>query len=169
MNRATDNPRRGWWKRTAGTGAVVAALIVAQAGEASASTARPPTATQTLSSGAYAWHVAGSFGGTVDISADVTEEPEETGLLHGEFPIVAVDGSVQLRRWQWGAVAAFDTDTVTVVSDDGYTDDYRVDTAAGGGQELDALTIGEMVTVVGTVEAADDAAALPLSLLTPGG
>jgi hypothetical protein len=163
MNGATDNPRGGWWKRTAGTGAVVAALLVAQPGAANASTARPPTATQTLSTGAYTWHVAG----TAAVQHGAASHDHEAGPLHGEFPIVAADGSVQLRRWQWGAVAAFGAETVTVVSDDGYISDYRIDTAAGAGQDLDALTVGERVTVVGTVEQTDDAGAD--GVFTPGG
>jgi len=167
MAGTTENPRGGWWKRTAGTGAVVAALLVAQPGAANASAARPPTATQTLSTGAYSWHVAGTAARPESIQNGATNQAEDAGLLHGEFPVVASDGSVQLRRWQWGAVAAFSADTVTVVSDDGYIGDYRIDTAAGAARALDALTVGEIVTVVGTVEQTDDAGAD--GVLTPGG
>jgi len=159
MSRARETTRGGRLKRTAGTGAVVAALFVAQAGAAGASTARPPTATQTLSTGAYSWHVATSPSTTASVRDGAATDVDGSGPLHGEFPIVAVDGSVQLRRWQWGAVAAFSADTVTVVSDDGYIGDYRIDTAAVTGHDLDALAVGELVTVVGTVEQSDHAGA----------
>jgi hypothetical protein len=144
----------GRWRQAAGVGAVVAVLIVAQARTAAASTASPPTATQTLSTGAYHWHVAASPIGPAT-------QPKGGGPLHGEFPIVAVDGTVQIRRWQWGAVAALSADALTVVSDDGYISDYRVGAGVGGSSGLDPLSVGELVvgelvTVVGTVEAANN-------------
>src|SRR6478736_1894279 len=86
------------WKQAAGAGAVVAVLIVAQSTAAKA--ASPPTATATLSTGAYTWHVANPPAG------DTENPPDQGAPLHGEFPIVNVDGTVQIRRWQWGAVAA---------------------------------------------------------------
>jgi len=104
MSQDTEVPRGRRLKRAAGAAAAVAVLIVAQArpAGASASTAGPPTATQTLSTGAYTWHVARSK----DDMAAGNKEKDATGPLHGEFPVVGIDGTVQLRRWQWGEVAA---------------------------------------------------------------
>ena len=147
MSQDTAVPRGRRLKRAAGAAAAVAVLIVAQARPASASTASPPTAIQTLSTGAYTWHVARSSGGSTH------GESDGTGPLHGEFPIVGVDGSVQIRRWQWGEVAALSEDTVTIVSDDGYTSDYLVGAAASVDPALDSVAVGEKVTVVGTVDA----------------
>src|SRR6478672_11346900 len=62
MSSDTEVPGGRRLKRAAGAVAAVAVLIVAQASAASASTARPPTATQTLSTGPYTWHVATSTG-----------------------------------------------------------------------------------------------------------
>ncbi len=143
----------GRWKQAAGAATAVAVLIVTQATAARAATASPPTATQTLSTGAYSWHVANPTTGAA------TDQRDEGAPLHGEFPIVAADGTVQLRRWQWGAVAALSPDAVTVVSDDGYTSDYRVGAGVGIQQELDSVALGEFVTVVGTVEGPGEPAA----------
>ena len=151
MSPDTEVPRGRRLTRAAGAGAAVAVLIVAQARPASASVASPPTATQTLSTGAYTWHVATSKGGTVGTD----NEKDGPGPLHGEFPIVGVDGTVQIRRWQWGEVAALSADTVTIVSDDGYISDYLVGAAASIDPDLDSVAVGEIVTVVGTVEPTD--------------
>jgi hypothetical protein len=140
----------GRWKQAAGAATAVAVLIVTQATAARAATASPPTATQTLSTGAYSWHVATA---TTD---PATDQREGGAPLHGEFPIVAADGTVQLRRWQWGAVAALSPDAVTVVSDDGYTSDYLVGADVGIRPALASVAVGELVTVVGTVEASDE-------------
>jgi hypothetical protein len=152
----TTMPQRapaGRWKQAAGAATAVAVLIVSQATAAGAATASPPTPTQTLSTGAYSWHVATP---TTDAA---TDQRAGGAPLHGEFPVVTVDGRVQIRRWQWGAVAALSPDAVTVVSDDGYTSDYLVGAGMGIQPELDSVTVGELVTVVGTVEASDEPAA----------
>jgi hypothetical protein len=154
MSQDTEVPRGRRLKRAAGAVAAVAVLIVAQASAASASTARPPTATQTLSTGPYTWHVATSTGGSESTRDGATDQPAGTGALHGEFPIVGVDGTVQIRRWQWGAVTALSADTVTIVSDDGYVSDYLVDAGVRSAQHIDAVTVGEKVTVVGMIDAA---------------
>ena len=147
MDPDIEVPRRRRLTRAAGAAAAVAVLIVAQARPASASAASPPTATQTLSTGAYTWHVARSTGRSTH------DENAGTGPLHGEFPIVGVDGTVQIRRWQWGEVTALSRDTVTIVSDDGYISDYLVGAAASVDPGLDSVVVGEKVTVVGTVDA----------------
>ena len=151
MSADTEVPGGRRLKRAAGAVAAVAVLIVAQASAASASTASPPTATQTLSTGAYTWHVATSTAADHTVQNRATDHPEGPGPLHGEFPIVGADGTVQIRRWQWGAVTALNADTVTIVSDDGYVSDYLV--GAGAASNLESVAVGELVTVVGTVEA----------------
>ncbi len=153
MNTSPQRAPAGRWKQVAGAGAAVAVLIVAQATAAKASTASPPTATQTLSTGAYSWQVAASKG----VGA-ATDQRDTAGPLHGEFPIVAADGTVQIRRWQWGEVAALSSDALTVVSDDGYTSDYRVGSGLGASADFDSVSVGELVTVVGTVEPAEEIA-----------
>jgi len=151
MDPDIDVPRRRRLTRAAGAASAVAVLIVAQARPASASAASPPTPTQTLSTGAYTWHVARSK----DDMAAGNKEKDATGPLHGEFPVVGIDGTVQLRRWQWGEVAALSADTVTIVSADGYISDYLVGAAASIDPDLDSMAVGEKVTVVGTVDASD--------------
>ena len=69
--------------------------------------------------------------------------------MHGQFPVVDADGTVQTHRWQWGEVVAVDAThptVITVASEDGYAGDYRVapDTA-------DGINVGDVVTVVGFV------------------
>ena len=86
--------------------------------------------------------------------AVVAAEPAD-GPVHGEFPVVAADGSVQTQRWQWGEVVAVARASapampasITVASVDGYASDYQVDP-----EQAAELTLGDMVTVVGLVPA----------------
>lgn len=86
--------------------------------------------------------------------AVVAAEPAD-GPVHGEFPVVAADGSVQTRRWQWGEVVSVvrapgpaQPVSITVASEDGYASEYRVDPDLAAG-----LTVGDVVTVVGLVSA----------------
>lgn len=84
----------------------------------------------------------------------VAAEPAD-GPVHGEFKVVAADGTVHLQRWQWGEVVAVrpaadraEPASITVASEDGYASDYRVDA-----DQAAALTVGDLVTVVGMVPA----------------
>lgn len=80
----------------------------------------------------------------------IAAEPAD-GPVHGEFPVVAIDGTVQTQRWQWGEVVAIDAadpTLITIASEDGYASDYRVDP-----DELGAIAVGDVVTAVGLVPA----------------
>ena len=68
------------------------------------------------------------------------------GPVHGEFPVVAADGTVQTQRWQWGEVVAVDSARITVASDDGYASDYEV-----AADHMAGLAVGDVVTVVGVM------------------
>jgi hypothetical protein len=82
------------------------------------------------------------------VAAESTDGP-----VHGEFPVVAADGTVQTQRWQWGEVVAVGlvdparAMTITVASEDGYASDYRIDP-----DQADRIGVGDLVTVVGLVE-----------------
>ncbi len=125
-------PRRlRWWQRTAGVAAAVAVMVLGSTVTASGSTPRKPSRAE------------------IDTVAAVRAD----GPVHGEFPVVDADGSVQLRRWQWGEVVAVeaapdpdDPARITVASQDGYASDYQVEPA-----QADGLTVGDLVTVVGLV------------------
>ncbi len=154
MKNQTETPRSGRrWRLAAGSATAAAVLLMTNTTAASAAPAGPPTPTQTLSTGAYSWHVATSSVGTVDNPDGATGPLRDGAPLHGEFPIVMVDGTVQVRRWQWGTVTAVSAGTVTVASEDGYTSRYGVDSDKELSVDLDAVTVGDLVTVVGVVEA----------------
>ena len=153
---AGRSPRARHWKRSAGVAAAVALLVVGPARTAGASTPEPkdasssrysPTAApsrfSTLSTGSYAWHVASTP------AADHRKSGQDgaAGPAHGEFPVVAVDGTVQTRRWQWGRVDRVAEGWFAVTSDDGYRDEY----ALGAGVDPSAVTVGQQVTVVGVI------------------
>jgi len=137
MSSTIERPRAGLWKRTAGVAAVVAVLIV---GNTTRATAAAPSAVATLSTGSYTWHVA--------LPPASSASDADTGPQHGEFPVVNADGSVQIRRWQSGAVVASTEGSVTVLSSDGYRSEYRL----GTGVDVQAVKDGATITVVGTVE-----------------
>jgi hypothetical protein len=80
--------------------------------------------------------------------ATAAAEPAD-GPVHGEFPVVDADGTVQTHRWQWGEVVAVDAThptVITVASEDGYAGDYRV-----APDQAQGLRVGDVVTVVGLV------------------
>ncbi len=103
-----------------------------------------PSRFATLSSGSYTWHVASSA------AVPPNDRPDESdrGPLHGEFPVVAADGTVQTRRWQFGRVVTVADGWFAVTSDDGYSNRYLVDTSVTAA----AVRVGQDVTVVGVVE-----------------
>jgi multidrug resistance efflux pump len=68
--------------------------------------------------------------------------------LHGEFPVVAVDGTVQTRKWQFGRVVTVSDSWFAVTSDDGYSDRYLLDTSVTS----TPVKVGQDVTVVGVIE-----------------
>ncbi len=110
----------------------------------SLSTATQPSRFSTLSSGSYTWHVASS-----PAPSNPGDECDGSGgPLHGEFPVVAVDGTVQMRRWQWGRVVTVSDGWFAVTSDDGYRDQYALD----DGLDVTAVQVGQQVTVVGVAE-----------------
>lgn len=145
----TTRPRA--WARSAGVVAAVALLVVgpsrtADATEASSATAdaprsstsSPPSRFATLSTGSYAWHV---------VRSSAQRDPQQetsVGPLHGEFPVVAVDGTVQTRRWQWGRVDTVGDGKFSVMSDDGYRDEY----VPASDVDPSGITVGQQVTVV---------------------
>jgi hypothetical protein len=127
--------RPRWWHRPAGVAVAVAVMVVGSTATANAAGATPRKPTP------------------AEIDA-VAAEPAD-GPVHGEFPVVAADGTVQTQRWQWGEVVAVlpaadraEPASITVASEDGYASDYRVDP-----DQAAALTVGDVVTVVGTVPA----------------
>ncbi len=154
VHRAT---RSRQWKRSAGVVAAVALLVVGPARSAAAtapqqrsdaapaqSPATQPSRFSTLSSGSYAWHVASSPAP----SKPDDEHDGSGGPLHGEFPVVAVDGTVQTRRWQSGRVVTVSDGWFAVISDDGYRNEF----ALGAGLDLTEIQVGREVTVVGVVD-----------------
>jgi len=126
------NRRRRWWHRPAGVAVAVTVLLGSTGPAANASVHRPTRA-----------QLAAVAAETVD------------GPVHGEFPVVQADGSVQTRRWQWGEVVAVDQPragepaVLTVASVDGFAGAYRV-----GADQLAGIALGAEVTVVGLVEPA---------------
>lgn len=131
--------RPRWWHRTAGLAVAVAVMVVGSTASATAAgvTPRRPTPAE---------------------MGVVAAEPAD-GPVHGEFPVVAADGTVQTQRWQWGEVVAVHPAgdptgpvSITVASEDGYASDYRVDPDQAAG-----LTVGDVVTVVGLVPAGEPA------------
>ncbi len=104
----------------------VAVMVLGSTATASGATPRKPSRTE------------------IDL---VAAEPAD-GPVHGEFPVVDADGTVQTRRWQWGEVVAVDSARITVASEDGYASDYRLDPAQVG-----RIAVGDVVTVVGLVAA----------------
>ncbi len=68
--------------------------------------------------------------------------------MHGEFPVVAADGTVETRRWQWGRVVTVSDGWFAVTSEDGYRDEYALDT----GVDVGGIAVGQQVTVVGVVD-----------------
>lgn len=124
--------RPRWWHRPAGVAVAVAVMVAGSTATTHAAgvTLRKPTPAE------------------IDV---VAAEPAD-GPVHGEFPVIAQDGTVQMRRWQWGeVVAVLPADptgpaSITVASEDGYASDYRLDPDQAAG-----LAIGDIVTVVGLV------------------
>ncbi len=154
--RRKRSSRRRQWRRSAGVVAAVALLVVSPARSVSASpsahqtTAAPfesssyPSRFATLSSGSYTWHVASS---TTAAQPDRSDDGGR-GPLHGEFPVVAVDGTVQTRKWQFGRVVTVSDSWFAVTSDDGYSDRYLLDTSVTS----TPVKVGQDVTVVGVIE-----------------
>jgi len=121
-------PGRGRrWRRAAGVAAVVAVLVVANAKAAGASTLRKPSKAEVATAAASA----------VD------------GPVHGEFRVVNADGTEQVRRWQWGEVVDITDAGLTVASSDGLAGAYEL----GPGVSVADIAVGDIVTVVGTVQA----------------
>lgn len=125
--------RPRWWHRAAGVAVAVAVMVVGSSATANAAGATPRKPTP------------------AEIDA-VAAEPAD-GPVHGEFRVVAADGTVHRQRWQWGEVVAVlpaadraEPASITVASEDGYASDYRVDA-----DQAAALTVGDLVTVVGLV------------------
>lgn len=120
--------RPRWWRRSAGVAVAVAVMVMGSTATASASPRKPSR---------------------VEVATVAAEPPD--GPVHGEFPVVAADGTVHTRRWQWGQVVAVDPadpTLITVASDDGYAGDYRV-----APDQANAIDVGDVVTVVGSVSA----------------
>lgn len=120
-------PRRRWWQRSAGVAVAVAVMVLGSTATAGGATPRKPTPAE------------------IDV---IAAEPAD-GPVHGEFPVVAADGTVQTRRWQWGEVVEIDVSDsalITVASEDGYASEYRV-----GPDQATGLAVGDVVTVVGLV------------------
>lgn len=133
--RPVERSRPRWWHRPAGVAVAAAVLVVGSTATANTAGATPrkPTPAE------------------IDV---VAAEPAD-GPVHGEFRVIAADGTVQTRRWQWGQVVAVlaaadpgEPSSITVASEDGYASDYRVDPDQSAG-----LAIGDVVTVVGLVPA----------------
>jgi len=119
------------WRRTAGTAAVVAVLVVGNATAAGASTRAGHTPVPTA---------ADNPSPATDVSG---------AALHGEFRVINRDGSAQLRRWQSGAVNALDKISMTVRSADGFDSTYLL----GPGVSVTGIGVGDEVTVVGAGQA----------------
>ncbi|MFF5991045.1 hypothetical protein [Prauserella flavalba] len=66
--------------------------------------------------------------------------------LHGDFVVSDGTGGYETQRMQTGEVAAIDDDSLTVESDDGYTQTYELGAGAG-----DTAERGDTVTVLATV------------------
>ena len=131
--RKSNAPRRRsrWWHRPAGVAVAVAVLVLDSTDAASGASPRKPSNAEIAT-----------------VAAESTDGP-----VHGEFPVVAADGTVQTQRWQWGEVVALGpvdptrSMTITVASEDGYASDYRIDP-----DQADRIGVGDLVTVVGLVE-----------------
>lgn len=123
--------RRRWWHRSAGVAVAVAVLVLGSSPTASGATPRKPSRAE------------------IEV---VAAEPAD-GPVHGEFPVVAADGSVRIQRWQWGEVVAVDQNradgsaVLTVASSDGFAGVYRV-----AADQVTGITVGVEVTVVGVLE-----------------
>lgn len=134
--------RRRWWHRSA---VVAVAVAVVALGSTPTATAAG-TGTQPRKPSRAEMAV-------------IAAEPAD-GPVHGEFPIVAADGNRLTRRWQWGEIVAVDPGRIdadgpsdgviiTVASEDGYAGDYRIPPG-----QVEGLTVGDWVTVVGELPAA---------------
>ena len=71
------------------------------------------------------------------------------GPDHGQFTVINADGSEQVRRWQWGEVVTVDDTSLTVSSPDGLAGSYQI----GPGVDVADIAVGDVVTVVGTIQA----------------
>lgn len=79
-------------------------------------------------------------------------------MLHGEAVVETDDGVYETVLSQRGTVDAISDDTLTVTSEDGFTQDYVLDTAAleeadrGPATDLSAIAVGDEVVVMATVD-----------------
>ena len=124
---ASESGRGRRWRRAAGVAAVVAVLVVANAKAAGASTLRKPSKAEVATAAAM----------------------PSNGPDHGQFTVINADGSEQIRRWQWGEVVTVDDTSLTVSSPDGLAGSYQI----GPGVDVADIAVGDVVTVVGTVQA----------------
>ena len=85
-------PRRRWWHRSTVIGAAVAVMVLGS--------------TPSSSSTSTAAAVVPRKPSPAEIAVVAAETAD--GPVHGEFPVVSVDGSRLTRRWQWGEVVAID-------------------------------------------------------------
>jgi len=115
------------WRRAAGVAVVVAVLVVANAKAAGASTLRKPSKAEIATAAAT----------------------PSNGPDHGQFTVINADGTEQVRRWQWGEVVTVDDTSLTVSSPDGLAGSYQI----GPGVDVADIAVGDVVTVVGTIQA----------------
>lgn len=118
-------PRRRWWHRSTVIGAAVAVMVLGSTSTAAGVTPRKPS--------------------PAEIAAVAAET--STGPVHGEFPVVSVDGSRLTRRWQWGEVVAID----------------QAHRAAGLSDSAGPADAGRPPGGTGSVEAARAALARPIA------
>ncbi|GAB3573462.1 hypothetical protein GCM10027445_32790 [Amycolatopsis endophytica] len=84
--------------------------------------------------------------------------------LHGDFTVSA-DGGYAVERFQTGEVSALSATSVTVRSEDGYTQTYTIDSST---RKADGLATGSSVTVLAKVSG-DTATATSITDSSPAG
>src|SRR5664279_6100650 len=129
-----------FWRRAAGTAAIVALLIVGNATQATAaatSTGRATNPVSNTAAGAASRPAASA--GSDNSAGDDDSRASAGSPLHGEFNVLNRDGSAQLRRWQSGQVDAIDSVSVTVLSADGFNSRYLL----GPGVSVTGIGVGD--------------------------
>jgi hypothetical protein len=85
--------------------------------------------------------------------------------LHGDFVVSDGNGGYTTRRTQTGEVTAVSTNSITVRSEDGYTQTYAIDssTAVDNGRDtISEVAVGHTVSITATV-AGDTATAVEIT------
>lgn len=177
-------PRVATWKKVAG--GVVLAAVIGGAGVAAVTAANASSGSATVAAGSSGRTVDGSgaqgfaggqgSGGQGLGGAGMTPPGggsaggfgavrELAGALHGEFVTTTDDRATQTMRMQNGTVSAAASGSLTVDSTDGFTATYVLPESL----DVSAITVGDQVLVVATVNGDTVTATAVQSASTTGG